>query len=96
MSIKHGKNFFNITGTHLEQCECLDSFGFNNKHCEVAQRRRFCTSKTMGSESSSDPKRLDQSGRSFSCIKFSVPHQGSAVYIRMGKRICQKADISIL
>jgi hypothetical protein len=43
MSLKYGKNFLDFTGTHLEQCEILDSFGFNNKLCEVTHRRRFCT-----------------------------------------------------
>ena len=37
MSIKHGKNFLNFTRTHLEQCEVLDSFRFNDKLCEMTQ-----------------------------------------------------------
>ena len=43
MSIKYSKNFLNFTGTDLEQCNTLDSVGFDNKYCEVTQRRGFGT-----------------------------------------------------
>src|SRR5688572_20403593 len=74
LSIKHGKNFFNFTGTHLEQCNAWTPLDSITSIAKWPNGEDSALLKTMPSESSSDPKRLDQSGRSFSCINFSGPH----------------------